>query len=357
MKMSPSSLVLPVGALALAVSAGLIISTLSGGLLPGKGPGVSQPDGPEPFSGKRLCLSQVSPLDHRPGVEWSASWNRLEEKDCRSGSWLHQFRESGQNLAEYQEALGADWEVPSTVSLVPLGTIEKAQAAELLEPVREFLEIYFQTPVSRSARVPMPPGAFRPEKGVRGQLDAEHIVQLLKGLCPTDTEFCLAVTDGDLFVDGLQYVLGLGHFKDRVGIFSTYRLWEKQRDGVTGQSSPVRDPEPLRRALKVAVHELSHELAVAHCAHYRGCVMAGTNSLLESDRGRLTLCPLDHRKLQGSLGFDPHRRFSQLAGFAQRYGLFPEARYWETLAREYPRWPNASGAAGFAPADEVEVSD
>ena len=85
--------------------------------------------------------------------------------------------------------------------------------------------------------------------------------------------------------------------------------------------------------------------------------MAGTNSLAESDRGRLSLCPLDHAKLEWSLGFNPHRRFSQLSDFADRYGLFPEARYWEGMARAHPPWPNAAGAAPVEGHSLDSVSD
>jgi hypothetical protein len=88
---------------------------------------------------------------------------------------------------------------------------------------------------------------------------------------------------------------------------------------------------------------MAHEFTLAHCAHYRHCVMGGTNSLAESDEGSLMLCPLDHAKLRWNLGFDPHARFSELAAFAARHGLHPEARYWQAMAAEYPAFGNASG--------------
>ena len=138
-------------------------------------------------------------------------------------------------------------------------------------------------------------------------------------------------------------VFGLGHFSKRVGVVSTYRLWEDRRNQVTDRREAVRKPEPLRRALKVAVHEVAHEFSLAHCVHYRDCVMAGTNSLEESDAGRLTLCPLDHEKLAWNLGFQPHRRFSELSDWAERNGLYPEARYWERMASDYPAYENAAG--------------
>ena len=151
------------------------------------------------------------------------------------------------------------------------------------------------------------------------------------------------MTDEDLYVSTLQYVFGLGHFHRRVGVFSMYRLWEDVRVP-SGERQAVRDPEPLRRALKVAVHELGHEMTVAHCVHYRHCVMAGTNSLAESDAGSLMLCPLDHEKLRWNLRFDPRERYGELADFAERHRLWPEARYWRQMAAAAPL-ANAAGGA------------
>jgi archaemetzincin len=153
------------------------------------------------------------------------------------------------------------------------------------------------------------------------------------------------MTDRDLFVPGLQYVFGLGHFHRRVGVISMYRLWEDRLDPLTGLEGPPTAPEPLRRALKVAAHEMAHEFSVAHCAHYRDCVMGGTNSLVESDRGSLMLCPMDHEKLRWNLHFDPRARYIELSAWADAYGLHPEAAYWRRMAEDFPGFANAAGAS------------
>lgn len=288
------------------------------------------------------CLGHIPEVDVEPSEVWRSHWRRLQEEDCKPGSWLYQFREQGQNLAGYQQDQPNIAAIESRLVLIRLGGMESPQHAAVVEPVREFIGLFFQRePVLGQPRE-LPREAFHADKGRFGQFDAERLLEDLVGTCPDDAAACIAITDRDLFVDRLQYVFGLGHFHKRVGVFSTYRLWEDRHNPLTDRDEPVRAPEPLRRALKVAVHELAHEFSLAHCVHYRHCILGGTNSLAESDAGSLMLCPLDHAKLQWNLGFDPHQRFSDLADFAENHGLHPEARYWRRMAREYPAHGNAS---------------
>lgn len=309
------------------------------------GEGAAAPDHEPSFLSRtgQHCLGHIPEPDLEPGGAWRSNWSRLTEGDCKPGSWLYQFREEGQSLGQYKERepnRAADGEY---LVLTRLGTIDRAEAADLVPAVREFMAIFFQRDVLPGDALPLPPDALHADKGPFGQYDAEVLLEELVGTCEEGAAACLAVTDRDLFVDKLQYVFGLGHFRKRVGVFSTYRLWEKGRDPLTGQRNEVRRPEPLRRALKVAVHEMAHELSVAHCVHYKDCVMAGTNSLEESDAGSLTLCPLDHAKLEWNLRFDPRERFDELSQWANVHGLYAEARYWDAMAHEYPAYGNAAG--------------
>lgn len=294
--------------------------------------------------GKR-CLARVSDPDIAPNPAFSPWWQRLGEEDCRPGSWLSQFREFGQTFAQYQAEGPNRPELDAPLQLTALGDfrVRGVQARDLLEPVREFIEIYYQRSTQLTAPRDLPASAWHPERGATGQYDAEEVLESLQGSCPTGSGGCLSATDEDLFVNTLQYVFGLGHFHRRVGVFSMYRLWEPISDGSPTGRRAVVDPEPLRRALKVAVHEMGHEFTVAHCVHYRRCVMAGTNSLTESDAGSLMLCPLDHAKLRWNLRFDDRKRFRELADFAARHGLHAEARYWTDMSEAQPQLPNAAG--------------
>lgn len=290
----------------------------------------------------RRCLDAIPEVDVEPGPAWTARWRRLSEEDCTPGTWISRFREPGQNLRQYRLD-----EPPSPARDAPLILSSRAPLRSgheaMVEAIGEFLGLYFDRPVELRDGGPLPPGAFAPERGVDGQYDADVILASLKHTCPDRAAACISATDGDLFVDSLAYVFGLGHFSRRVGIFSLHRLQAPVLDPATGTQRPPSVVDPLRRALKIAAHELGHEFGVAHCLHYRTCVMGGTNSLRESDAGSLLLCPLEHEKLRSTLGFQPRRRFSGLAAWAHRNGLHSEARYWEAMAKEYPVAPNAAG--------------
>ncbi len=294
--------------------------------------------------GKR-CLAHIPDPDIEPSPAFATWWQRLGEEDCRPGSWLSQFREFGQTFSQYRAEGPNQPEEDAPLVLTALGDfrVRGEPARALLGPIREFMEIYYQRQVQLGEPRPLPAAAWSGDRGASGQYNAEGVLEYLKGSCPPGAGGCLSVTDEDLYVNTLQYVFGLGHFHRRVGVFSMYRLWEPLLDQSTGGRHEVVDPEPLRRALKVAVHEMGHEFTVAHCVHYRDCVMAGTNSLAESDAGSLMLCPLDHAKLLWNLRFDDRKRFIELAEFAVRHGLHPEARYWAAMAEAMPQLPNAAG--------------
>jgi predicted Zn-dependent protease len=295
----------------------------------------------------RRCLAQVATPDVDVTPAFARFWERLGEEDCTPGSWLSQFQEFGQTMEQYRSEgpNRPEDDAPIVLSVMGDFRVRGEPGRELVEPVREFLGLYYQRAAVLGDPVPLPEDAWSPDRGAEGQYDAEALLSSLKGSCGAGRAGCLTVTDEDLYVNTLQYVFGLGHFHRRVGVFSMYRLWEDRYDLDSGGRESVRAPEPLRRALKVAVHEMGHELTVAHCVHYRHCVMAGTNSLAESDTGSLMLCPLDHEKLRWNLRFDPRRRYEQLAAFGRRHGLHREARYWQEMALAMPLAPNAVGGA------------
>ena len=65
-----------------------------------------------------------------------------------------------------------------------------------------------------------------------------------------------------------------------------------------------------------------------HCTMYE-CNMCGTNSLAESDRRPLSLCPECVAKLCWATGCDPVKRYRQLATFCKNQGLAAEQAFYE----------------------------
>ena len=66
-----------------------------------------------------------------------------------------------------------------------------------------------------------------------------------------------------------------------------------------------------------------------HCTEYQ-CTMNGSNSLDESDRRPLRLCPPCLKKLAWNTGFDVLARYGELCGFYQARGLSEEADWVES---------------------------
>ena len=86
----------------------------------------------------------------------------------------------------------------------------------------------------------------------------------------------------------------------------------------------------MRRACKVVVHEAGHAFGLPHCIVYR-CNMNGSNSMSESDKKPLRLCPRCLKKLQWNRGFDVLARYEALLRFFKKHGLAEEATW--TAAR------------------------
>lgn len=61
--------------------------------------------------------------------------------------------------------------------------------------------------------------------------------------------------------------------------------------------------------------------------------MNGSNSLNESDRRPLVLCPPCLKKLQWNIGFDALARYRRLLGFYRENDLGPEAEWVEKRIR------------------------
>jgi archaemetzincin len=231
----------------------------------------------------------------------------------RRGDWLAVHPEPRQSFDAYAASHpNRRTETRNRIYIVPLGRVAESEPA-LLENLAEFLAIFFGMPVSLAGARPVPAGAMHHK---RKQLDAGILLSRLADDLPPDAAACVGFLELDLYYAGLNYVFGLGAFDARrSGVYSIARY----RFEYIGQAETVT---LLRRTLKVAIHEICHIFGLHHCKTWR-CAMNGSNSIMESDRRPMFLCPQCLEKLRWNLGFDPALRYRKLASF---YGKFPEFR-------------------------------
>jgi archaemetzincin len=133
--------------------------------------------------------------------------------------------------------------------------------------------------VARQIQVELPPEAFDPH---RGQYRGSSVLARIQ---PEPGERVLAVTEADLYDDGLNFVFGVADPARRVAVISLHRL------------RVLADPWTFRaRAAKEAVHELGHTLGLSHCSDPT-CVMFFSNTLGDTDRKGARFCRRCHRRL------------------------------------------------------------
>jgi len=249
----------------------------------------------------------------------------------QEGDWLDVFDEPGQTFREY---LDCDPVRPQgrrrVIYIQPLGAFTESQRAIVIATA-DFLGRYFQLPVRLEDAWPesvVPASARRrhPSWGMEQILTTHVLDELLIPQLPDDAAAFLAFTATDLWPgEGWNFVFGEASVSDRVGVWSIYRNGDPDSGGDAFRLC-------LRRTLATASHETGHMFSMLHCTLYE-CNMCGSNSLEESDRGPLALCPECLAKLCWATGCDPITRYRQLAEFCDEHGLADEQAFYERSIR------------------------
>jgi len=245
----------------------------------------------------------------------------------RPGEWRYVRPESDQPFDDYvRSAPHRPTAERLRIRVVPLGRIAESEPA-LLPAMKGFLEAFFGLSAAVDEPAPVPEGA-RDED--RKQLDASMLLDALASRLPADAAACLGVLEFDLFAGELPFVFGLGSFENRSSVFSIARYRFEYINQPAGATL-------LRRACKVAAHEIGHIFGLRHCAKWH-CVMNGSNSIFESDLRPMFLCPECLEKLRWNLGFDPARRYADLAAFYGKHAEFhPDADRAKKLKEAWER--------------------
>ena len=259
--------------------------------------------------------------DKEPDVEPPApseDWRRLGEPE--PSDWLSVFDEPGQTFAEYKkQAKNPKTETRNRVYVVPLGRIAE-EHPDLLNRSTQYFSIFFDCETVQLPPKALPRAAYNAE---RKQYDAGILLDRL--MLPLvrkrkDALAMIGLTGEDLYHGDLNFVFGVGSLVDRVGLYSVHKFFQWTPEGKD------RDQVVLIRTLKTGSHEIGHILGMMHCTFYE-CVMNGSNSLPESDRRPLFLCPVCLRKAEWNLKFDRLSRYRKLKVFFEDCELKDEAAF------------------------------
>lgn len=242
------------------------------------------------------------------------------------GDWLHRFKEPGQTFAEYVRSRPPGPTKKRTqLVLQPIGKFTETQRARL-EEIRAFAALWFALPVELSKKAFPLPVSNRRERtwGEKKwtQYETGYFLNRLAERLPADAIACQGITMADLYPEeSWNYVFGQASLVERVGVYSLARygpeFWGLERDEAAGRLE-------LLRSIKVVTHESGHMFGLMHCKRHL-CNMNGSNSLAETDRQPLALCPECLKKLQWRIGFDVRERYEALAAFYEKAGLADEA--------------------------------
>lgn len=167
--------------------------------------------------------------------------------------------------------------VPGKTLLVALGPLPRG----LIGDVARELQQVFGPPAALAPPQQRPAYAFNKD---RSQYHSTAILRrLAHSRAPGETVPVLGLTDVDLFIPDLPFVLGEADRDSMSAVVSVARL-QHSHDG-----RPV-EPERLRRRIQVeAVHELGHLLGLSHCLDSR-CAMYLSHKASDSDRKGPGVC-------------------------------------------------------------------
>ena len=260
----------------------------------------------------RQTLSKLKPIHKKLGKP-------------EPGEWLAQHPEQGQTFLQYNRSRPVRFTAKrDKLYIQPLGNFSKQQK-ELVKSSSEYLACYFDCPVKILEAISLkeiPDSAQRihPRWGDHQVLTSYVLEQLLAPNLPPDAAAMLAFSSLDLWPgDNWNFVFGQASLRNRVGVWSFYR--HGKTDGTQDEYRTC-----LKRTIKVASHETGHMLSMNHCTAWK-CNMQGSNSLPESDRHPLHLCPECHAKIMLATGCDPKARFRKLADYFKKNQMKREQEF------------------------------
>jgi len=159
------------------------------------------------------------------------------------------------------------------LKIVSFGKIPEEILSEINEELRYSLKIIPDILKTREL-----PKEFY--NALRDQCLAEPILNFLSSKFKGNV---FAITDQDLYAEGLNFIFGQARLKGNVAIVSIHRLDPK----FFGQKD---ENLLIKRAVKETIHEIGHALfGLSHCDNSK-CVMSFSNTIFDVDKKSKELC-------------------------------------------------------------------
>ncbi len=164
----------------------------------------------------------------------------------------------------------------NAIVLAALGSVEDT----ILDSVTRGLQRAFQFPVRVLPALPDPSFAYDAQ---RGQYSSVLILRDLLEQVSGSTIRVLGVTERDLFIPMLSFVLGQAQLNGPTAAISLARL-RQEFYGLPPDAGLLQS-----RAVKEAVHEIGHTFGLIHCTDSR-CPMSLSNTVRHVDAKGPDLC-------------------------------------------------------------------
>lgn len=165
------------------------------------------------------------------------------------------------------------------LKILPIGTIDSEAVSAILQGLgKAFPRI--ECNLLKSV-MQVPEDAYNQ---VRRQYNSSQMLaKITEYVRDSGGDIVLGVTQVDIYASNLNFVFGEAQCPGKLALISLFRL----RPEFYGRLPDKR--LFYERAVKEAVHEVGHTLGLRHCQD-SSCVMFFSNSILDTDAKRATLC-------------------------------------------------------------------
>ncbi len=176
-----------------------------------------------------------------------------------------------------------------TVALLPFKNFDTT----LINEIKHQVEVFYKCNIIVLSKKDLPKRAFYVP---RQRYKADSLLTYEKDILSQHIDAMAGLTDKDISTshNGITDwgIFGLGMCPGKVCVISVYRL----------QRASKMAAQLKERLVKVVLHELGHNLGLAHCTNNSECLMTDADgTIMQVDREKKWLCESCRFKLSGKL--------------------------------------------------------